>query len=222
MLRTLWVPIGDLLQNGHAVGPLSFLERGGRRRSLTRRYRTIIATTCRLHNVLLPSPTRSIADEAEVTMSASDRRSFLKTMRTVSRWMIRISLSAGLVFSVILAGAAQEKPHASKPDSDDDAAENRRELLPTGQFITPLAPPGAVQQFLNPGLAKYPDFVANEAVRSQLSPDGNTLLVLCAGYNTNIGLAANGLSAFVDVPASSQYIFVFDVTGSHRSKPALR
>src|SRR5262249_27932695 len=33
------------------------------RQSLTRRYGTVIATTYRLHNVLLPSPTRSIADE---------------------------------------------------------------------------------------------------------------------------------------------------------------
>jgi YVTN family beta-propeller protein len=155
-------------------------------------------------------------------MSASDRRSFLKTMRTLSRWIIRVSLIVGLVFGVILVGAAQVKPQSSKPDRDDDAAENRRELLPTGQFITPLAPPGAVQQFLNPGLANYPDFVANEAVRSQLSPDGSTLLVLCAGYNTNVALAADGLNAFVDVPASTQYIFVFDVKGSHRSKPALR
>ena len=44
--------------------------------------------------------------------------------------------------------------------------------LATGQFITPTAPRGAVQQFLNPGLANYPNFIAGEAVRSQLSPDG--------------------------------------------------
>ena len=53
--------------------------------------------------------------------------------------------------------------------------------LATGQFVTPTAPRGAVQQFLNPGLAAYPNFVAGEAVRSQLSPDGTTLAVICAG-----------------------------------------
>ncbi|HMJ51755.1 MAG TPA: hypothetical protein VK540_06745 [Polyangiaceae bacterium] len=53
--------------------------------------------------------------------------------------------------------------------------------LVTGQFITPTAPRGAVQQLLNPGLAAYPNFVAGEAVRSQLSPDGTTLAILCAG-----------------------------------------
>ena len=41
-----------------------------------------------------------------------------------------------------------------------------------GHFVTPLALPGAVLQYLNPRLPAYPDFVAGEAVRSQLSPDG--------------------------------------------------
>src|SRR5450631_3637315 len=54
----------------------------------------------------------------------------------------------------------------------------------TGQFVTPTALRGAVQQFLNPGLAAYPDFIAGEAVRSQLSLDGTTLAVLCAGQNS--------------------------------------
>src|SRR5689334_19178852 len=54
----------------------------------------------------------------------------------------------------------------------------------TGQHITPTALPGSVQQFLNPGLPGYPNFVAGEAVRSQLSPDGKTLAVLCAGQNS--------------------------------------
>jgi len=43
--------------------------------------------------------------------------------------------------------------------------------LATGQFITPTAVGGAIQQFLNPGLPAYPNFIAGEAVRSQLSPD---------------------------------------------------
>src|SRR5690242_8428999 len=54
----------------------------------------------------------------------------------------------------------------------------------TGQYVTPTAPGGAVQQLLNPGLPAYPNFVAGEAVRSQLSPDGKTLAILCAGQNS--------------------------------------
>ena len=37
---------------------------------------------------------------------------------------------------------------------------------------------------LNPGLPAYPNFVAGEAVRSQLSPDGTTLAILTAGQNS--------------------------------------
>jgi hypothetical protein len=98
--------------------------------------------------------------------------------------------------------------------ADDDVS---RVQLPTGQFVTPTALPGAVQQFLNPGLANYPDFVANEAVRAQLSPDGDTLLVLCAGYNSNLDKNAN-----VDLAASNQYIFVYDVAGQPKKNPSLR
>src|SRR5262245_37643121 len=41
-----------------------------------------------------------------------------------------------------------------------------QEQLPTGQYVTPTVIPNAVQQYLNPQLAAYPDFIAGEAVRS--------------------------------------------------------
>ena len=88
--------------------------------------------------------------------------------------------------------------------------------LATGQFITPMAPRGAVQQFLNPGLAAYPDFIAGEAVRSRLSPDGATLAVLCAGQNSLY--KADGT---LDTPASTQFIFLYDASGAHREAPVL-
>ena len=91
-------------------------------------------------------------------------------------------------------------------------------LLPlaTGQFITPTAIPGAIQQPLNPNLPAYPSFVAGEAVRSQLSPDGTTLAILCAGMNSLV--AASGT---VDTANSTQYIFLYDVTGANKTKPVL-
>jgi YVTN family beta-propeller protein len=88
--------------------------------------------------------------------------------------------------------------------------------LATGQFVTPTAAHGAVQQFLNPGLAAYPNFVAGEAVRSQLSPDGTTLAILCAGQNS-----LYKPDGTVDVAASTQFIFLYDVSGAHRDAPAL-
>jgi DNA-binding beta-propeller fold protein YncE len=88
--------------------------------------------------------------------------------------------------------------------------------LPTGQFITPQALRGAVQQDLNPGLHDYPNFVAGEAVRAQRSPDGQLLAVLCAGQNSLY--APDGK---VDVQHSTQYLFLYDISGVHRARPAL-
>src|SRR5215467_6121889 len=88
--------------------------------------------------------------------------------------------------------------------------------LATGQFVIPLAPHGAVQQFLNPKLAAYPNFIAGEAVRSQLSPDGRTLAVLCAGQNSLV--KPDGTN---DTAASTQFIFLYDVSGTHKQEPLL-
>lgn len=88
--------------------------------------------------------------------------------------------------------------------------------LPTGQYITPTFIRGAVQQYLNPGLPAYPDFVAGEAVRSQLSPDGTTLAIICAGQNSLF--KADGR---VDVANSTQYIFLYDVAGANKTRPVL-
>jgi YVTN family beta-propeller protein len=89
--------------------------------------------------------------------------------------------------------------------------------IATGQLVTPTAPRGAVQQFLNPGLASYPNFIAGEAVKSQLSPDGRTLAIICAGQNS-----LYKPDGTVDAAASTQFIFLYDVGGSNRSAPVLK
>ena len=106
------------------------------------------------------------------------------------------------------AESALVSPQATSP---------ARQRLATGQYVTPTALPGSVQQPLNPGLANYPNFVAGEAVRSQLSPDGTTLAVLCAGQNSLY--ASDGT---VDVANSTQYIFLYDVSGAHSHSPLLK
>jgi len=96
-------------------------------------------------------------------------------------------------------------------------AESPRALrLATGQHVTPTALRGAVRQFLNPGLPAYPGFVAGEAVRSQLSPDGTTLAVLCAGMNS-----LDKADGSTDAAASTQFIFLFDVSGPRKEAPQL-
>jgi YVTN family beta-propeller protein len=89
--------------------------------------------------------------------------------------------------------------------------------LATGQFITPTFMRGAVQQSLNPGLSAYPNFVAGEAVRSQLSPDGTTLAVITAGHNSLV--KPDGTT---DTANSTQFIFIYDVTGANKTKPLLK
>ena len=104
-------------------------------------------------------------------------------------------------------------------DGDDDDRGGRQPIvrLPTGQFVTPTAIDQAVQQYLNPGLAAYPDFIAGEAVRSRLSPDGTTLAILTAGQNS-----LYKPDGTVDVANSTQYIFLYDVAGPNQARPALR
>jgi YVTN family beta-propeller protein len=89
--------------------------------------------------------------------------------------------------------------------------------LATGQYITPTFMRGAVQQFLNPGLPDYPNFVAGEAVRSQRSPDGTTLAVICAGQNS-----LDKPDGSVDTVNSTQYIFIYNVAGANKTKPVLQ
>jgi DNA-binding beta-propeller fold protein YncE len=96
------------------------------------------------------------------------------------------------------------------------APQGNMELLPTGQFISPRAIPGAVQQLMNPQLAAKPTQVVSGAIKSQLSPDGNTLAVITAGYNT---VYTGSNNSTLDKADSTQYIFIYDVSGANKAKP---
>jgi DNA-binding beta-propeller fold protein YncE len=119
------------------------------------------------------------------------------------RSLVQPVVASGLLSCLLLVPAL---PAVAAPQSN-------MELLPTGQFISPKAIPGAVQQLMNPQLATNPNFIVSEAVRSQLSPDGNTLAVITAGYNT---FYTNNV---VDKTDSTQYIFLYDVSGANRASP---
>ena len=122
-------------------------------------------------------------------------------------------LKAGLLATTMLAA-----PHLAGAQVDTLVQGNNGTLpLPTGQYVTPVAPlTNAVQQDLNPGLPAYPKFVAGAAVRSQLSPDGSTLAIICAGYNTLYDTTGT-----VDKPNSTQYIFLYNVAGGNKTSPVL-
>src|SRR5215475_9474820 len=97
-------------------------------------------------------------------------------------------------------------------------------VLPTppGLFVTPTAPlTNAIQQQLNPGLTNYPAYIAGEAVKAVVSPDGKILAILTAGFNSLFKPFVPGVQATVDTAASTQFIFLYDVSGSNKSKPVL-
>ncbi len=122
-------------------------------------------------------------------------------------------LRAGLLATTWLAAL----PPAHAADNTLVDGNNGTLPLPTGQYVTPVAPlANAVQQDLNPGLPDYPSFVAGEAVRSRLSPDGTTLAIICAGQNT-----LNDTTGKTDAANSTQYVFLYDVSGANKTSPKL-
>src|SRR6266404_1122118 len=135
----------------------------------------------------------------------------------------------GLYKAVVLAGTLlvfvglANAQRSAKLDDDDD----KKSPTPPGLYITPTALANAVQQELNPGLTNYPDFVAGEAVKAVVSPDGKTLAVLTAGMNslyypnTPANITA-GLIGKIDTAASTQFLFLYDVSSANKSKPVLK
>ena len=115
--------------------------------------------------------------------------------------------------AAILALSSRADLHAR---IDDDRREPKGPQLATGQYVTPTFVKGAVQQYLNPGLTDYPNFVAGEAVRSQLSPDGTTLAIITAGQNS-----LDRPDGTTDTANSTQFIFLYNVEGANKTKPVL-
>ncbi len=102
-------------------------------------------------------------------------------------------------------------------------------LLPTGQYVTPLAAPGASYIPLRTGLRPDTNADANGAVTTALSPDGKTLLVLCSGYNSGFYTTGGApiTAPFIDpktgLPSSTktssfQWVFIFDVSSGTPKK----
>src|SRR5262245_23813866 len=125
---------------------------------------------------------------------------------------------------VISAGGNRDKRQGQNDNSQGDNGQGHDDRhehpdiarVATGQFVSPTALRDSEQLFLNPGLAAYPNFIAGEAVRSQLSPDGTTLAILTAGHNSVV--KPDGTN---DVPNSTQYVFIYNVAGANQSKPLL-
>ncbi len=145
--------------------------------------------------------------------------------RSYSRclWLAAL-LSLTLAALPTIAQRVDSDDHSSRSRLDDDG---QKSVTPPGLFITPTALPHAVQQLLNPGLINYPNFVAGEAVKAVVSPDGKTLAILTAGMNSlyfpNVGEpSTNPLIGQVDKTASTQFLFLYDVSGTNKTSPVLK
>ncbi len=141
--------------------------------------------------------------------------------------LLTLSVLTPVAILVLSARAdLQERNDNRQQDDDERGGDNGRkdhdgdrrvgQPLPSGQLVTPTFIDGAVQQYLNPGLTAYPDFVAGMAVRSQLSPDGTTLAIITAGQNSLY--RTNGT---VDTAASTQFVFLYNVEGANKATPVL-
>src|SRR5215469_15043502 len=104
--------------------------------------------------------------------------------------------------------------------SSANAQRNNNDKSPTppGLYITPTALSNSVQQQLNPGLTNYPNFVAGEAVKAVVSPDGKTLAILTAGMNSlyfpNVGEPSTNPTLAKSTqapPHSSSFFMMFQV-----------
>jgi YVTN family beta-propeller protein len=90
--------------------------------------------------------------------------------------------------------------------------------LPTGKQITPLASPGSHFEELRPGLPRFPQFAAGQAMSTAIDPAGKTLLVLTSGYNR-----VNDVNGKPVPEASQEYVFVFDIaSGQPKQKQVLQ
>ena len=111
---------------------------------------------------------------------------------------------AVLAFGLTLSAQGQSLPNPAGTASAQSNAQlqNNSKKVPTppGLYITPKALANAVQQDLNPGLTNYPNFVAGQAVKGVVSPDGNTLAILTAGMNSLFDS-----TGVVDTAASTQF-----------------
>ncbi|HWC20229.1 MAG TPA: beta-propeller fold lactonase family protein, partial [Terriglobales bacterium] len=139
--------------------------------------------------------------------------------KSYQRWL---RLAALLLVAVLalptVAHSWKDSDDRSKRVRGDDDDKNQKPQTPPGLYITPTALPHAVQQVLNPGLVNYPNFVAGEAVKSVVSPDGKTLAILTAGMNSLID--STGTKA--DTAASTQFLFLYDIAGVNKIKPVLK
>ncbi|MGN6849804.1 MAG: hypothetical protein ACTHJK_10090, partial [Sphingomicrobium sp.] len=83
-----------------------------------------------------------------------------------------------------------------------------KQMLPTGQSLTPNGAPAATYAPLVTDVGPHPSYVADGASAIAVSPDKREMLVLTSGYNRFNGVDGKPVAA-----QSTQYIFRYDISG---------
>ncbi len=129
-----------------------------------------------------------------------------------------VHLRKCLLSATILAGLSAASALAQTPSPIGQT------IVPSGQMISPMAASGSVFQDLNPGLADMPNFRAGQAIKTAVSPDGGTLLVLTSGFN-NLNEAADVNApnySYLEPQDSNEYVFVYGISGGGVANPRLK
>ena len=103
-------------------------------------------------------------------------------------------IRAGMLIAILSLAA----PALSEPE---------KQLLPTGQAITPAAAPSARFMPLETRTGPYPSYVADGAAAIARSPDGREMLVLTSGYNRY-----NGADGKEVEKQSTQYVLCYAIS----------
>ena len=91
--------------------------------------------------------------------------------------------------------------------SSGASAEPAKQLLPTGQALTPTAAPGARFTPLVAQVGPHPSYIADGAAAIAVSPNKLEMLVLTSGYNRYNGADGKRLDA-----QSTQYVFRYAIS----------
>ncbi|UFP96757.1 beta-propeller fold lactonase family protein [Gloeobacter morelensis] len=136
------------------------------------------------------------------------------------------STRSRLLLSALLATSLTLQPLAAIAQTSLPVGDigGNASIIPTGQVVTPTAAPGSTYARLSTGLRPDGNADAQGAVKTALSPDGKTLLVLTSGYNQYFSDQTTGellsypvldpttgLASTVTIP-QAEWVFVFDVS----------
>ncbi|BAC88216.1 alkaline phosphatase family protein [Gloeobacter violaceus] len=136
------------------------------------------------------------------------------------------STRSRLLLSAMLATSLTLQPLAAIAQTSLPVGDigGNASIIPTGQVVTPTAAPGSTYARLSTGLRPDGNADAQGAVKTALSPDGKTLLVLTSGYNQYFADPTTGeffsypvldpitgLASTVTNP-QAEWVFVFDVS----------